>query len=278
MIRNFKPFLILAGLVLSACGPKTVTKEIGAESFGGSGQNSSLPMRWPQANFPLAMKFSTSYTEDEITQMRLMRQAWEDQIPELTLFTNASDTIANKDNLNLNSFNDSEIGVYLTDPWFSDVTTNALAITQFFATTKTQNGEQFLELFHADIMVNYQTYDFSIDNLVSTYDLQSVVLHEVGHLLGLAHNTTSQSVMATSIAPNIQKRSPFAADTASLRNNYANYLPLQAGQAAIIPAASISNQAPKFKDGEVVRGIFHQMANGECHHYLNGELVHSHKK
>ena len=93
-------------------------------------------------------------------------------------------------------YNDNIFGIYKHENWFPDVSRSALAITQFFGKRINPDTEnEYLELIHADIIVNYSgEFTFSTNgNASSTYDLQSVILHELGHFIGLGHASYDES-------------------------------------------------------------------------------------
>lgn len=54
----------------------------------------------------------------------------------------------------------------------------------------------------ADIRINARDFSYYVSNAKSTRDvhLESLLVHEFGHLLGLKHNDAANSVMATSLA------------------------------------------------------------------------------
>lgn len=75
----------------------------------------------------------------------------------------------------------------------------------------------------ADIVLN-PFQQFSTDGTYGTFDLETTITHEVGHLLGLRHSAVSGSVMAERIPRNgddyAGPRTPSAVDLAGLRELY----------------------------------------------------------
>lgn len=67
----------------------------------------------------------------------------------------------------------------------------------------------------ADIHLNAVDYRFSLDAAPGTLDLRSVLVHEVGHALGLGHATVSGATMAAS-GSGLRWRSLEAADVAGV--------------------------------------------------------------
>lgn len=78
------------------------------------------------------------------------------------------------------------------------------------------------QIFEADLRLN--AYNYSLftgpGSNVSGVDLESLVLHELGHVLGLAHNDNLGSVMNISLSSGQTRRTLDAQDVESLRCEY----------------------------------------------------------
>lgn len=91
------------------------------------------------------------------------------------------------------SDNQNSVG-WLTD-WPPSYGQDALAVTIPAANERTG------EMYDADIAFN-PNKTFSIDNTPDTIDVESVMTHEVGHLLGLDHSATFDATMFFATGPN----------------------------------------------------------------------------
>jgi hypothetical protein len=78
------------------------------------------------------------------------------------------------------------------------------------------------EIFEFDMRINAYNFNyyFGEDTNFSDVDLDSLVLHELGHALGLAHNPTKGSVMNVTLDQAQVRRKLGAVDLASLKCEY----------------------------------------------------------
>lgn len=74
----------------------------------------------------------------------------------------------------------------------------------------------------ADIRVNDKNFDFYADHEQGYNDVhvESLMLHELGHVLGLKHNDSTESVMATYLASHTVRNEVSTADLESVQCEY----------------------------------------------------------
>lgn len=74
----------------------------------------------------------------------------------------------------------------------------------------------------ADINLNAENFSFFTGQLpqANKVDMDSLVVHELGHVLGLQHNDAQPSVMATTLGSSIIRREPKPADVDSFKCEY----------------------------------------------------------
>jgi hypothetical protein len=75
-------------------------------------------------------------------------------------------------------------------------------------------------IYEADIRINDKDFNYSTYPTYGMIDFESLLVHEMGHVLGLAHNEESGSVMAKALAQNQERREPSDIDLRSLQCEY----------------------------------------------------------
>lgn len=104
--------------------------------------------------------------------------------------------------------------IYFMDTW------DANRPTEQARTTVHWRGSVLQE---ADIRINLKNFDYFLD--ISAYNsnavhFESLVLHEIGHALGLAHNESDKSVMQTSLGQGSIRDTVGAEDLSSITCEY----------------------------------------------------------
>ena len=104
--------------------------------------------------------------------------------------------------------------IYMQSTWEADRASEQARTSLYWV------GDQIQE---ADIRINGQNYTFYVTQTSSTtqaVSIQALILHELGHVIGLRHNDASPSVMATYLKANQDRTILQAADTSSLQCEY----------------------------------------------------------
>ena len=281
--------LLLTTLALTACVPKP--KSSTSSSGGSAPANPNAPMRWEASvlSSPLNLKLSTDFLGDFTGAdfdgsgrniVEQMAMSWNGVFPAKDFFVIPMAQVPNRVYSSPQSYYDSEMGIYKKYSWFSTVSSGALAITQF-AGIRHFGGtaNEYIELRHADIIVNYDDHNFSTDKFSnSDYDLPTVILHELGHFIGLRHTSSfgPASIMHDSLGISDFLRGITSLDNDNVEGNYPAFV---GGGAPLIGHGFMGLSAvPKHEDkqdpnGESVHGHFELRADGECRHYVNGELT-----
>lgn len=236
-----------------ACKDSSPTDLASRAPSSSSGQNT--PSKWKSTSvFPLTLKVSNDFSNAEKSAIQDTAEEWSKAVGNSVQFFDAAQvTTVTKSDSPSSSFNDGVFGIYKMSTWPSEMPSGALAVAQIHGLQHTSH----IQITHADILINSQDHDFSTDNTIG-YDLQTVVLHEMGHFLGLYHDNSSRdsSVMYPSISPSTNNRAPKSADTINIKSKYG----LNTGTSNL--SFSSGAEAEDEGEGTPVTLTFYMMADG----------------
>ncbi len=269
-------YLVITGLlfIVSCVGTKI-------EEKGTTGAiNSSAPYFW-SSGFPKTVRLSQDFNADETTAIQLMSTAWSTAVNnQKTFFAYGAVTSEKTTGLSgMDALLDSEMGIYKASNWPGTLPGSALAVTQIFGRRyNVGSSSEFVSIEHADVLVNDDFYDFDTADTGPGFDLRTVILHELGHFLGLQHKSSSSnrnsSVMFPSIDPTEAKRAPKSVDTADIANKYSITMPLTADSAALVSSGPQPSYTIKDGDaGQSIKILIELHADGNCVHKEDGVEV-----
>jgi hypothetical protein len=296
-MRSFIALFMMLNLV--ACTPSA---EVTEGSSSGKSINQEAPFIWGNKTFPKTIRISSAFSATEISNMREMGTAWKTAVSDEKNFFSFG--APGNNNYNIEE-TDGVFGFYKATVWPADVSDDALAITQLFGRRyNVGDADEYVSIVEADILVNYQaggagfTYDTVDDDESLTdvnsddgFDLRTIMLHEMGHFLGLQHIPTfydrpdsesglsreaykATSVMYPSVSSLEEKRVPQTKDINALVNKY--NIGGGGGAPAIIAASA--RFKPKNSDpGKNVKIVIELRKDGECLHKENGVVYRRHQ-
>ncbi|MFH0900919.1 MAG: matrixin family metalloprotease [Pseudomonadota bacterium] len=144
--------------------------------------------------------------------------------------------------------------LWVVSGWDDDYEPNTLAMT--LTTYNSETGQ----IVDADIMINSEQHDWiagdeALASCQDENDLQNVVTHEVGHLLGLAHEQTErEATMYPSSAPcETKKRDLHEDDVAGIRYLYEALGPIRTEQGPSLFGCSIGGTGHRTRSGQPSR-------------------------
>ncbi len=193
-----------------------------------------------------------------------MMQHWNESLQGRNFFAVPSTSISNLEYDDYESYaDDQEMGIYVHNTWFADVPMSVLAMNYYKGYRRyPDTPREWIEVIHSDIVVNGLQQLSTNPNSWSTYHLPSILLHEMGHFLGLGHIASEKlAVMNPSLSRLQSYSAPFDSDIQSLKANYAQ-----------AKALATNNEG----ENEIVRGWTELHANGVCRHYSNGQMIKKH--
>jgi len=202
-MRTNKIILTISVLALNvACG-------------GGSGSlvdaHTEKASRWAKADLPIVMRISDQVSEERYEAAVKAATKWNEALGETVILVEkrGEDTqFVNSGDSNL----DLESGIYHLKKWFSNANKEMLAA----AATIKSNGR----IVRGDIHLNEEVFLFATNGDLNSYDYESVLLHEMGHFLGLPHNDNQESVMYRRMWAGEQKRFLSEFDITNIRRLY----------------------------------------------------------
>ena len=238
--------------------------------------------RWTFSDFPLQMNVSTDFTTEEFEQFQDMATLWNEsnEIESLDFIELSHNGMTNQSQSLAGFQDDGEMGIYLRNNWFESSSTS-LAITQFKGVL-TSSGIR--KLTHTDIIVNNDFYQFGdAESENNIFDLQTVVLHEMGHVLGLDH-INSTGIMQPAISLGVMKRKIYDNDKIALFDLYELGQPnLEIIVSSLV--ASTSSAPSTHSEFNMIHtpgvgvefvGSVELTAEDHCIHRINGRIVHKH--
>jgi predicted Zn-dependent protease len=161
-----------------------------------------------KGNLPIILHVHKSFPQMYLPALYEATQIWENAVGR-RLFE-----IANGRNLEtINPRQDQVSVVYWMNTWEADKPSEQARTSIYWAGNTIQE---------ADLRINNKNFSFYIDSPAKDTDVQltSLLVHELGHVLGLKHNDQEPSVMATYLAMHTIRKDLSAQDLTSIECEY----------------------------------------------------------
>jgi hypothetical protein len=152
---------------------------------------------------PVNLYYSPSVPEWAKPEIAAAAQVWEQAIGKLVFKLSNLDISQPKQ--------DGVSVIYWKSEWPEE-----LSVEQAFTTVYWESNQ----IFEADIQVNAKDFVFSDSPDESEIDLESVMIHELGHVLGLEHNTPGMSVMEPVLFSGEIRRQLYSIDYEDIQCEY----------------------------------------------------------
>lgn len=172
--------LFLTIILLGGCGAAYKYDE------GYLNLSASLPKKWKVSALPVRLKVSDSFDASSFTSINNMAAKWNDAYTGGEFFQLTHNT-SEKNYAHADNYLDNEMGIYNLTNWPAPLPGEALAVTQTFSNINQENGQQYIEIFHVDVLINNEDHNVSNVKSAGSYYLQTIMIHELGHALGLRH-------------------------------------------------------------------------------------------
>ena len=195
------------------------------------------------------------YNEDGVHVFETMAKRWDDAVPWLDFFSYPFEIVNNVEYQTDRDYRDNQMGIYNSTSWLINDETDILAATNYFGIPR----GNYLQLTHVDIIVNSKHHKFSFDPFEwNKYYLPCIILHELGHLIGLPHSKDMGSVMYESTTVNNSQCDLSFFDISDVRKKY-HY---NGHLADVIKTPLMQNE----QHGEIFYGTHKLRADGSCSH------------
>ena len=174
--------------------------------------------------------------------------------------------------------------------WFAELDDRILALVRYAVVPRTSSGcFLYNEILTADVIFNASDHAFAAfgagnpANANSYYDFDAVLIHELGHFIGILGHTqldsgdSNTSVMLPSISngeANANQKSPQSIDTSLIHEAFG--IDLSAGLTAKLFA--LSHLYPTKYSIEPKTGTIALHADGTCEHKFDGKTIFVHKE
>jgi hypothetical protein len=176
--------------------------------------------RWPKEYFPLALIFDNQLDSLKNNLFETLN-AWNNASPYMNFFENSTEEISrvHLTEKNLNSYfknidlKQNQVSIHYLKDW------NLLGFKEnvlgsIYIKYKKIKDKEFLLIEKAIIILN---------GSIPNFDLPSILLHEVGHLLGLDHHPEQDAVMYAYLSPHKKKHTLIEEEINTLNDLYEEY-------------------------------------------------------
>ncbi|HEY8271958.1 MAG TPA: matrixin family metalloprotease [Pseudobdellovibrionaceae bacterium] len=214
-MRKYLTFLcVLIAFGLQACAPKS------QEDCGFVQNVYGERISW-KGEVPVILYLHESVPEEYVSAIESAAKAWQDATGKRVINIVTSQRISGP----LNSQKDGRNVIYYSNIWEADKKSEQARTSIYWV------GDQIKE---ADMRINaakdmngtsYFKYYWNPPGVAATavanaVNIEALVIHELGHVLGLKHKDTNGSVMATYLANNTDRVNIAATDHSALQCEY----------------------------------------------------------
>ncbi len=234
---------LLFTLLLSAC-EMPIEEEALVDNKEGDNTNSTLPVDdfidfsedehhqtikkrfyWNQANLPIRLTTSHELDPSYRKVINDMARKWEAAAGLDLIKTGKLKKNVEYSKLESYLTENDDFGIYVAFKPVEGISSRSLAVTQVIVKEVSRTKDTInYEIQHGDIVFNKYDFDFSIHHAANTFDFGSVILHELGHLIGLLeHRDTKDSVMYPTITEEEVVNELFKSDMDYIRSLYSGH-------------------------------------------------------